>query len=111
MNTIVGDLEKPNITFLAECKAIDGSANSHVVSRAVYDVLRRLCIERANFFLLLTDAARYMTVSGETLKVLYLGLQRHLCCQPTAMQCTFESGVKLNKVFMEKYIVLYWLTI
>ena len=43
------------------------------------DILRQLEIKRENFSLFLTDAARYMSLAGKTLKQLYPSLM-HVTC-------------------------------
>ena len=42
--------------------------NSSIILHAVDDILRQRKIKRENFSLFLTDAARYMSSAGKTLK-------------------------------------------
>ena len=70
---LVGSLNAPNHTFLVNCHPLDSgrNVNSSILLHTVDDVLRQLEIKRENFSLLLTDAARYMSSAGKTLKELY----------------------------------------
>ena len=70
INVLVGSVDAPNQTFLVDCHALDSSSNvnSSIILHAVDDILRQLEIERDNFSLFLTDGARYMSLSGKTLK-------------------------------------------
>ena len=78
---LVGSLDTPNETFLIECLPLDSSSNvnSSIILHTLDDVLRKLGTKRENFALLLTDAARYMSLAGKTLKELYPTLM-HVTC-------------------------------
>ena len=62
-----------NQTFLVDCHPLDSGSNvnSSIILHTVDDILRQLQIKRENFSLFLTDAARYMSLAGKTLKELY----------------------------------------
>ena len=47
------------------------NVNSSIILHTVDDILRQLEIKRENFSLFLTDAARYLSSVGKTLKELY----------------------------------------
>ena len=70
INVLVGSLDTPNETFFTECLPLESSSNviSSIILHAVDDVLRQLATKRENFALLLTNAARYMSLAGKTLK-------------------------------------------
>ena len=69
---LVGSLDAPNQTFLVDCHPHDSGSdiNSSIILYTVNDILRQLEIKRDNFSLFLTDAARYMSLAGKTLKQL-----------------------------------------
>ena len=71
VNTLVGDVEQPETTYLLHCKILDASPNQQTVIHAVDDAIHTLQTERDNFVLLLTDAARYMTAAGRVVKQTY----------------------------------------
>ena len=70
MSVLVGSLDAPNQTFLVDCHPFDSGSNvnSSIILHIVDDILRQLEIKRENFSLFLTDAARYMSLAGKTLK-------------------------------------------
>jgi len=89
VNTLVGDIEEPETTYLLHCKIIDASPNQQTVIHAVDDAIRTLQTDRNNFVLLLTDAARYMTAAGRALKQLYPRLF-HITCVAHALHYAAE---------------------
>ena len=78
---LVGSLDAPNQTFLVDCHPLDSGSNvnSSIILHTVGDILRQHEIKRENFLLFLTDAARYMSLAGKTLKELYPSLM-HVTC-------------------------------
>ena len=70
ISVLVGSLDAPNQTFLVDCHPLDSGSNvnSSIILHTVDDILRQLEIKRHNFSLFLTDAARYMSLAGKTLK-------------------------------------------
>ena len=63
-------------TSAAQIRVIGKSRlNLHTVD----DILRQLGTKRENFVLLLTDAARYMSLAGKTLKELHRTLMQVTC--------------------------------
>ena len=72
VSVLVGSLDAPNQTFLVNCHPLDSgrNVNSSIILHTVDDILRQLEIQRENFSLFLTDAARYMSSAGKTLKEL-----------------------------------------
>ena len=71
---LVGSLDAPNQTFLVNCHPLDSgrNVNSSIILHTVDDILRQLEIKREKFSLFLTDAARYMSLAGKTLKACHL---------------------------------------
>ena len=72
ISVLVGSLDAPNQTFLVNCHSLDSGRNviSSIILHTVDDILRQLEVKRENFSLFLTDAARYMSSAGKTLKEL-----------------------------------------
>ena len=85
---LVGSLDAPNQTFLVNCHPLDSgrTVNSCIILHTVDGILRQLEIKRKNFSLFLTDAARYMSSAGKTLKELY----------PSLMHVTFVAHLLHN---------------
>ena len=92
INVLVGSLDTPNETFLIECLPLDSSSNvnSSIILHTVDDVLRKLGTKRENFALLLTDAARYMSLAGKTLKELYPTLMHVTCVAHLLHNCAMR---------------------
>ena len=78
---LVGSLDATNQTFLIDCHPLDSGSNvnSSIILHTVDDILQQLEIKRENFSLFLTDAARYKSLAGKTLKELYPSLM-HVNC-------------------------------
>ena len=70
---LVGSLDAPNQTFLVDCHPLS-NVNSSIILHSVGNISRQLKIKRKKFSLLLTDAARYMSLAEKTLKELYPSL-------------------------------------
>ena len=70
INGLVGSLDTPNDTFLIDCLLLErgSNVNSNIILHTVDDILRQLETNRENFALLLTDAARNMSLPGKILK-------------------------------------------
>ena len=81
ISVLVGSSDAPNQTFIVDCHSLDSDSNvnSSIILHIVDDILRQLEIKRENFSLFLTDAARYMSLAGKTLKELYLSFM-HVTC-------------------------------
>ena len=74
---------------LIACHPLDSGSNvnSSIILHTVDDVLRQLEIKRENFSLFLTDAARYMSLAGKTLKELYPSLMHVTCVAQLLHNC------------------------
>ena len=81
INVLVGSLDTPNDTFLIDCLPLESgnNVNSSIILHTVDDILQQLETRRENFALLLTDAARYMSLAGKTLKELNTFLMPVTC--------------------------------
>ena len=92
ISVLVGSLDAPNQTFLVNCHPLDSgrNVNSSIILHTVDDILRQLEIKRENFSLFLTDAARYMSSAGKTLKELYRSLM-HITCVAHLLHNFFEA--------------------
>ena len=92
INVLVGSLDTPNKTFLIECLPLESGSNvnSSIILRTVDDVLRQLGTKRENFALLLTDAARCMSLAGKTLKESYPTLMHVTCIAPLLHNCAMR---------------------
>ena len=92
VNVLVGSLGTPNDTFLIDCLPLKSGSNdnSSIILHTVDDILRQLETKRKNFPLLLTDAARYMSLAGKTLKELYPFLMHVTCVAHLLHNCAMR---------------------
>ena len=98
MSVLVGSLDAPNQTFLVDCHPLDigSNVNSSIILPTVDDILRQLEIKRENFSLFLTDAARYMSLAGKTLKELYPSLMHVTCVAHLLHNCAMCVRVRAH---------------
>ena len=89
ISVLVGSLDAPNQTFLVDCHTLDSGSNvsSSIILHTVDDILQQPKIKRENFSLFLTDAARYMSLTGKTLKELYPSLMHDTCVAHLLHNC------------------------
>ena len=99
ISVLVGSLDAPNQTFLVNCHPLDSGSNvnSSIVLHTVHDILQQLGIKRNNFLLFLTDAARYMSLAGKTLKELYPSLIHVTCVAHLIHNCAMRVRAHLKK--------------
>ena len=94
ISVLVDSLDAPNQTFLVNCHPLDSgrNVNSSIILHTVDDILRQLEIKRENFSLFLTDAARYMSSAGKTLKELrvYPSLMHVTCVAHLLHNCAMR---------------------
>ena len=92
ISVLVGSLDAPNQTFLVDCHPLDSGSNvnSSIILHTVDDILRQLEIKRENLSLFLTDAARYMSLAGKTLKELYPSLMHVTCVAHLLHNCAMR---------------------
>ena len=88
----MGNLDTPNDTFLTDCLPLESGShvNSSIILHTVDDLLRQLKTKRENFALLLTDAARYMSLAGKTLNELYPFLMYVTCVAHLLNNCAMR---------------------
>ena len=89
ISVLVGSLDAPDQTFLVNCHSLDNGRNvtSSIILHTVDDILRQLEIKREIFSLFLTDAARYMSSAGKTLKQLYPSWMHVTCVAQILHNC------------------------
>jgi hypothetical protein len=90
LNILVGLLNQPQVTFMFDCQFLQCSANGQLICRVVDDAIRSLGIDRKDFCLLLSDAARYMQAAGKTLKQLYPRLFHVTCMAHLLHNCAMK---------------------
>ena len=102
ISVLVGSLDAPNQTFLVDCHPLGSSSNvnSSIILHTVDDILRQLEIKRENLLLFLTDAARYMSLAGKTVKELYPSLM-HVTSLRTYYITALCVCVLISKILMK----------
>ena len=100
ISVLVGSLDAPNQTCLVDCHPLDSGSNvnSSIILHTVDDILRQLEIKRENFLLFLTDAARYMSLAGRTLKELYLSLMHVTCVAHLLHNCAMRVRAHFKNI-------------
>ena len=100
ISVLVGSLDAPNQTFLVNCHPLDSGSNvnSSIILHTVDDILRQLEIKRENFSLFLTDAARYMSLAGKTLKELYPSLMDVTCVTHLLHNCAMRMRAHFKNI-------------
>ena len=99
INVLADTLDAPNQTFLVDCHPLDSDSNvnSTIILHTVDDILRQLEIKRENFLLFLTDAARYMSLAGKTVKESYPTLMRINCVAHLLHNCAMRVRAHFQK--------------
>ena len=100
ISVLVGTLNAPNQTFLVDCHPLDSGSNvnSNIILHTADDILRQLEIKRKNFSLFLTDAARYMSLAGKTLKELYSSLMHVTCVAHLLHNCAMRVRAHFKNI-------------
>ena len=100
ISVLVGSSDAPNQTFLVDCHPLDSGSNvnSSIILHTVDDILRQLEIKRENFLLFLTDAARYMSLAGKTLKELYPSLMHVTCVAHLLHNCAMRVSAHFKNI-------------
>ena len=100
ISVLVGSLDAPNQTFLVDCHALDSGSNvnSSIILHTVDDILRQLEIKREKFSLFLTDAARYMSLAGKTLKEFYPSLMHVTCVAHLLHNCAMRVRAHFKNI-------------
>ena len=92
----MASLDAPYQTFLVDCHPLDSGSNvnSSIILHTVDDILRQLEIKRENF----SDAARYMSLAGKTLKELYPSLMDVTCVAHLPHNCAMRVRAHLKNI-------------
>ena len=100
ISVFVGSLDPPNQTFLVDCHPLDSGSdvNSSIILHTVDDILRQLEIKTENFSLFLTNAARYMSLAGKTLKELYPSLMDVICVAHLLHNCAMRVRAHFKNI-------------
>ena len=100
ISVLVGSLDAPIQTFLVDCHPLDNSSNvnSSIILHTVDEIVRQLEIKRENFSLFLTDAARYMSLAGKTLKELYPSLMHVTCIAHLLHNCAMRMPAHFKNI-------------
>ena len=100
ISVLVGSLNAPNQTFLVDCHPLDSGSivNSSIILHTVDDIWRQLETKRENISLVLTDAARYMSLSGKTSKELYPSLMHVTCVAHLLHNCAMRVRAHFNNI-------------
>jgi len=97
-NTLIGIITEPKKTYLLDCRICDASVNKQYVIQLVDDILRNFSINIENCFLLISDAASYMTAAVNTLKLLYSKLFHVTCVSHLFHNCAERIRSKFDSV-------------
>lgn len=89
-NILVGLVENPSVTYLINCQVHERPLTANIVTIAIDEIIKEYEINRNDFLLLLSDAARYMTAAGATLKVIYPNLFHVLCVSHLMHNCAMK---------------------
>ena len=100
INVLAGSFDTPYETFRIECLPLESSSNvnNSIILHTVDNVLRQLGTKRENFALLLTDAARYTSLAGKTLKELYPTLMHVTCTAHLRHNCAMRVPAFFKKI-------------
>ena len=100
ISVLVGSLDATNQTFLVDCHLLDSGSNvnSSIIMHTVDDILRQPEIKRENFSLFLTDAARYMSLAGKTVKKLYPSLMHVTCVAHLLHNCAMRVRAHFKNI-------------
>ena len=100
ISVLVDSLDAPDQTFLVNCHPLDSGrdVNGSIILHTVDDILRQLEIKRENFSLFLTDAARYMSSAGKTLKELYPSLMHVTCVAHLLHNCAMRVRAHFKNI-------------
>ena len=93
INILFGTLDEPNKTYLYDCLPVE-TVNHEIICQTVDDAARSLNIQRANFLLLISDAARYMTSAAKTLRSLFPHLLHVTCVSHLLHNCAMIIKAK-----------------
>ena len=87
LNILVGKLSALEKPLVFNWKTLSRSVNSDIITREIDNAVHSLGVARENFCMLLTDAARYMTVAGSLVKKLCPWLFHVTCMDHLQHNC------------------------
>ena len=90
VNILIGDINIPKNIYLIESKEIISSVNSQTITICIDDIIKEFELKRENFYLILSDSARYMMKSVRNLKILYPNLMHVTCFAHALHNCVFK---------------------
>ena len=90
VNVLVDLVAKPGVTYLVDCLPINSSPNTAMICTVIDDSLKILNVNRENFLLLISDAARYMVSAANTMKMLYPNLHNITCITHMLHNCALK---------------------
>ena len=79
LNILIGDIAKPNLSYLIECKVFNCPMTNEIITREIDELVLSLGIPRMDFVLIISDAASYLVKSYKTLKILFPQLFHYIC--------------------------------
>ena len=103
LNIPVESLKTPHVSYLYDCQPLKCALNNNIIAQAVDDAVRNLGIDRSFFCLLLSDAAKYrsMTAAGITLKSLYAKLFHMTCVAHLLHNCAMKIKYHFEDVISQ----------
>ena len=90
LNIFLGSLETPHVSYLYDCPSRKCTPSSNIIAQAIDDSVRNLGINRSFFCLLLSDATKYMTAAGITLKSMYPKMFHVTCVAHLLHNCAMK---------------------
>ena len=87
LNILIGDIAKPNLTYLIECKVFNCPMTNEIITREIDELILSLGIPRMDFVLIISDAASYLVKSYKTLKILFPQLFHYTCMSHLVHNC------------------------
>ena len=95
MNIQAGNIETPHVSYLYDCPPLQCVPNSNIIAQAVDDAVRNLGINRSFFYLLLSDAAKYMIAAGTPLKISVSQAVSRIVRSTFVAQLCYENQISL----------------
>jgi len=95
LNILVGSLETPDVSYLCDCQPLTCAPSSNSIAQAVDDAVRTLGTNRNSFFLLLSDAAKYMLAADAIPKSPYPKLFHVTCVAHLLNNCAMQVQISL----------------
>ena len=96
LNFLLETLETLQVSYLYDCQPPPSVPDINIIAQAVEDAVRFLGVNQKSFYLLFSDAAKYMLAAGATLESLY----------PKLFDVTYVLLAK-NRTFVIKNVKQY----